>query len=238
MQLLRAYQHAFDHPHWIRTLLSGSLCQAIPFVGPFVFLGYQFEIMESRLRDPDKDYPGFDFANFGHYLNRGAWPFLVWFVLSMTFVPVMYIGMNIVFVIVFLIFTSTNQQAMGPVISFAVGLCLMVFFAVLFVICLAIVPPSIRAGLTQDLSAGFQFSFARDFVKLVWREMAIQQLFFAISGLALVILGLATLGVGILPALALVQMAQGNLYFRLYQLYLQRGGVPVPLRTALPGRAN
>jgi hypothetical protein len=46
--------------------------------------------------------------------------------------------------------------------------------------------------------------------------------------------GLLLCCVGILPATALILVAQYHLFYQLYELYLQRGGEPIPLKPLLP----
>jgi hypothetical protein len=45
------------------------------------------------------------------------------------------------------------------------------------------------------------------------------------------LLGLLLCCVGTYPATALVMLAQAHLYLQLYELFLQRGGEPIPLKS-------
>jgi uncharacterized membrane protein len=52
-----------------------------------------------------------------------------------------------------------------------------------------------------------------------------------VSSLFLVFVGLLVFCVGMYVALALVTLANAHIYFQLYQVYLSRGGKPIPLKS-------
>lgn len=234
MQYLRAYQFAFDHPGWGSNLWCGALCHAIPVIGPFVFLGYQLEIIEQTVRDPQSESPRFNFKNFSSYLNRGAFPLLTWSVLSMVLLPLMYLVLNLVIIGGVVIAAGSDLTAVGAIASVIIGILFLFFYIGLAMVSLCLLPPTLGAGLSQDLNTGFKMAFGTDFIRRMWREMVLQHLFFSVSALAIVAIGAMVLLVGIFPALALVTVAQGHLYRQLYLLYLERGGTPVQLRGQVP----
>src|SRR5215813_356252 len=81
LELMRAYHYIFENPNWGMNVLWGFLCllstQLIPFLGQLVFLGYQFEVIESLCLTSGTRYPDFDISRFGDYLGRSIWPFLM-----------------------------------------------------------------------------------------------------------------------------------------------------------------
>jgi hypothetical protein len=60
--------------------------------------------------------------------------------------------------------------------------------------------------------------------------MILAQLFVVISGMIVGTIGLLVCCVGFYPATTLVMLAQAHIWFQLYQLYLARGGTPIPLK--------
>jgi hypothetical protein len=88
----------------------------------------------------------------------------------------------------------------------------------------------IRAGLTQDFAASFNFTWVRDFISRIWVEMILAMLFLAITGVVLSMLGILLFCVGIYLAIALVMLAQAHIYYQLYSLYLARGGESIPFK--------
>ena len=95
---------------------------------------------------------------------------------------------------------------------------------------LFVVPMVLRAGLSQEFGGAFDMVFVKDFIRRVWKEIILEQLFILITGMVLMIIGMMVLCVGIYPAAALMVMAQAHLYHQLYRLYLARGGTPIPLK--------
>jgi hypothetical protein len=95
---------------------------------------------------------------------------------------------------------------------------------------LVVTPLTIRAGLTQDFRASFDVAWIKDFIRRMWIETLLTQLFLMAVGILSASLGLLACLVGILPAIAFVSLVQGHLFLQLYQLYLTRGGEPIQLK--------
>src|SRR5262245_61754296 len=77
MKYIYAYKFLFESPNWLMNLLASSICQLVPILGPMVFLGYAYEIVEALHRQKDARYPDFDTNRLLDYLKRGVWPFIV-----------------------------------------------------------------------------------------------------------------------------------------------------------------
>src|SRR6516225_1137229 len=56
VQYLLAYRFVFQSRNWLKNLLFGSLSFFVPIVGPMVFVGYLFEVIEwlHRRREEEK----------------------------------------------------------------------------------------------------------------------------------------------------------------------------------------
>jgi len=223
------------------TLLYLSICQLIPLLGSILMMGYQFEIVEALHRCADAEYPKFDFNRFLEYLMRGLWPFLVTLVVS---------AVSVVFIIplwcCILFLPAALSEAGGD--AAIIGVLLMTLFLVLvglglsLLFALVLVPMLLRAGLSQDFATAFDMSFVRDFIRRVWLEIVLEQLFLIVTGILLACVGSLLCCIGALPAYALFIMAQAYIYHQLYRLYLARGGTPIPLKappaTAPPVRTG
>jgi hypothetical protein len=68
----------------------------------------------------------------------------------------------------------------------------------------------------------------------MWVEMLLAGLFYMALGIIAVLLGVLARLICVYFATALMMMAQGHLLWQIYELYLQRGGTPVPLKPVDP----
>ena len=67
----------FKSPKWMMNTLLAGLCVFIPFIGPIVIKGWLITGFWGRDDERCETFPDFDFSNFGKYIERGLWPFLV-----------------------------------------------------------------------------------------------------------------------------------------------------------------
>ena len=242
LQYLAAYQYVFDHPRWYLILLIGTVARFVPIVGPIVLMGYLFGVVEALHRRPRESYPDFDFNLLGNYLKRGVWPFLVALILMVVAAPIagilFYVPMIGMFALVSAADQDSSDELVPLVMLLGCGLGMFVFFILVTLISL---PSILRAGLQQEFGPAFDFSYIKSFLKLMWRDIILQSLFMMVTSVALMIVGGAMCCVGVYPALVLWVMAAYHFYYQLYELYLARGGMPIPLKPepaeTLPVRA-
>src|SRR5438552_8247720 len=83
MKYLYAYRFVFESPKWTTNLLVAIVCHLVQVVGPIVFLGYGFDMIETLYRRKEYRYTNFDINRIMQYLERGLWPFLVQLVVSL-----------------------------------------------------------------------------------------------------------------------------------------------------------
>jgi hypothetical protein len=223
-------------------------------IGPIVFIGYCFEIIDVLLRrrqservgaslapaDPmgewvmdavpaDEDYdaglyPDFNFNRFADYLTRGIWPFLAQLIVNLV------IGMIAAFFLIagLMIAGFAAGVANSAVMFLAVYALFLVIYAFLKTLAgILMMPLYLRAGLSCDFASAFSMEFFRDFLKRVGKEVVLAELFLMATGALLSIVGLLLCYVGIFPAIALMLYARHHLEYQLYALYLERGGVAV-----------
>ncbi len=234
MEYMRAYNYIFENPQWTSSVLWGFLCilstAIIPVLGQLVFMGYQWEVTESLHRTRGTRYPTFDVNRFADYLGRSIWPFLVNLIVA---IPMMFIIM-IAYVLGILIvggLASLGGEDLGPVLA---GVGFLIFFicflGLIMAMTLFIFPFMIRAGLSQDFNQSFNFAWAKSFVSKTWLEMLLMTLFMMITGSMLMFVGVLALCIGMYAAMAVVFLAAAHFNYQLYQLFLSRGGEPIPLK--------
>jgi hypothetical protein len=217
----------FQAPKWGTNLLMGAVAFIIPVVGPIVLSGWHITgFWARRPHGAAADFPAFDFAFFGKYLERGLWPFVVNLVASLVLVPLA-MAMVIPLVVLSGIAGSGHESAPGPafflvfvgMIVIQLGLALLYQFIA--------TPLMLRATLAQDFKAAFDLAFVRDFLSRVWMEMLVTMLFLAGLGLCLMIITVVTCYIGLFFAAPVLMFSWHHLQKQLYQLYLARGGAPV-----------
>jgi hypothetical protein len=231
MQYFRAYQFLFESPKWFINLLIGVLCQILPIVGQIVLMGYLYDTIEAKHRYGRETVLDFNFDRLGSYFPRGAWPFLVLLILS---VPAMVIVLPLAWLpLFFMQFPQPGAQPDFPVMFFWwFPLMMIAILAINVAIHLVSTPMTLRAGLGQDFGLAFSWSFIRDFFRRVGVELILSLLFLIVTAPFLLLSGILLCFVGIYAAIVLIVFAQYHLQYQLYELYLQRGGTPIPLKAA------
>jgi Protein of unknown function (DUF4013) len=217
----------FKSPKWMMNLLLGGVCVLIPIVGQIVVMGWLITGFWGREDKKPETFPAFNFEEFGKYLERGLWPFLVVLVASFLVVPIMFIFM---IPLMFLGGLLAGHQGNGSDFGGAIlGISMALLYLLMTVlIALLIAPLKLRASLTQDFVKSFNFAFIMRFIALTWKEIIVAWLFLIVAGIGLTIVGALVFCVGIYFAAVVLCFAWTHLYSQLYLLYLSRGGEPVP----------
>jgi hypothetical protein len=231
MEYFKAYQSFFESPKWALHLLICAVAQFVPIVGPLVLMGYIYDIIEAKHRHGPNEFPLFDFNRLGSYLQRGLWPFLVSIVVA---IPMVLLAFPLVLGFAFAA-AAADQRGAAPAfpVAFAfVGV--MSFIVASIVLGFVTMPLVLRAGLSQDFGAAFSWTFIRDFFGRVWMEMLLAKIFIIASGFLVIVAGILMLFVGLYAAVIVIMFAQMHLQYQLYELYLQRGGTPIPLKENFP----
>ncbi len=229
MQYLYSYRFLFDHPSWGMTLLACSVCRLVPVVGPLVALGYQEDVIESLHRGDGEKYPAFDMNRLGYYLQRSLWPFLVALVLMFVLQPVF---MVLIYGSMFAIggLAAAAGDAAPVVLGIAIPTAILLALALSFAMQMVILPITLRAGLSQDFGQAFRLGWTFDFIRRVWVEELLTLMFLTMTGAIFFAVGMALFCLGVYPAMAIVYMAWAHLQYQLYELYLARGGEPIPMK--------
>jgi hypothetical protein len=221
----------FKSPKWMMNLLLAGLCALIPLIGQIVLKGWLITGFWGRDDDRYENFPDFDFNNFVKYLERGIWPFLV------TLVSGLALGFLCAFVLLPLgMITSLvaggshDQSCVG---AFMALIMMFVYFIMVAGIFCVLSPLVLRASITQDFAQAFNFTFVKRFLALTWKELLISSLFCVVAAVVLSGVGFVLLCIGIYFATVLVYFCWMHLQKQLYNLYLSRGGEPVPFSPKL-----
>lgn len=234
LRYLYIYSFVFESPSWKLNLLYGFLChlsgQVVPVIGPLVYLGYTFDVMESVIRHPERTYPDFDPAKFSHYLQRSLAPFLVLLVSMAPAAVIAAVIWALEFAGILAAAAAAGKNAAPFILLGGLGLG---FATVTGVLMLSFIPAMgffIRSGLTQDLTQGLNLRWSLDFMKRVWLETVLISVFNIVTLIPLIFLGVACCVVGMFVVQAIDSFATANTCCQLYNLYLARGGEPIPLK--------
>jgi hypothetical protein len=208
-------------------LLIGAGCQFVPIAGPLVLMGYIYNVIEAKHRHGDDQFPDFDLDRLGAYLIRGVWPFLVALVAALP----LFVLIVPAFLVIALLQAGSAQRGDPPTFTIALFVAGALAFTFLgFVWNFVTMPIMLRAGLSQDFSTAFSMEFVRSFLSLVWKEWALSIVFFLFTAPFVMLAGLLLFCIGIYPAAVVMTFAQFHMQYQLYELYLQRGGTPIPLK--------
>jgi hypothetical protein len=208
-------------------LLIGAVCQFIPIVGPLVLMGYLYSVIEAKHRHGDAEFPDFSFDRLSMYLTRGVWPFLAALVAALPLIVLIvpaFIGLAVLQVAS----TRTEDPPIAAIAIFAAGGLALMLLSVLWQF--VTMPIILRAGLSQDFGTAFSMEFVRDFLSRVWKEWLLSVLFLVITAPFVMLAGLLLFCIGIYAAAVVLSFAQFHIQYQLYELHLQRGGTPIPLK--------
>ena len=239
MQYLYTFQFITESPGWMTNVLVCGLAMFVPVVGPLVVVGWLFTVVEYLHRRAGPAYPDFDFDKLGEYLGRGVWPFIVQLIVQAVMMPVMMVLIYAPMICAGIMGAAMEEAGGdGAVIGLcmATGMFLMFGGVILFSVLagMIITPMSLAAGLAQEIGPAFKVDFIKDFVGKMWKEMLLGFLFFMLASQVLSMVGLLLFCVGIIPVAAAVGMAYHHMLYQYYEIYLARGGKPIPLKE--PGK--
>ena len=230
----RAVGAPFKSPNWVMNVVWLVICFLLSMVvvGGIILYGYQFDVIDRRSRGRGTTWPDFDANRFGEYLSRGLWPWLVNIVLGMAIVIPMWVVMGISMAVIGAVFGDPAEggSPLGALLVFAV---LGVFMLALIAATMFILGPCVlRAGLANDFGQGFNFRWAIDFGKRTWGQMILAFLFAMVIGIVAEFAGALACFVGLLVTFPIAQLMITDFGAQLYDIYLTRGGEPVPTRQA------
>lgn len=222
----RAFKSIFNSPNWTSNLLwltIAALLQSF-VVGTIFLFGYGSSVLKARAGLPDRNSPDIDSNRLSDYFMQGLWPFLVYFVSSMVVSMVIMVPLMI-----FLAILMAIASQLGDVGGLLV-MVIMIPMSLIVSIPMAILlgPITIRAMICQDFQKSFDTKWCTSFIKLTYREVITSTVVFMVLGMATYMVGFAFFCVGIFPAIGILTGAFMHLLAQWYELFLSRGGEPVP----------
>src|SRR5262249_45055231 len=187
------------------------------------------EVIDGLHQRPDDDYPAFDLERVGEYVTRGFRPALLQLICLL---PVMLFA-GLAFWAASLGAGRNKEDA--AFIKVLASILPLGVFVLLVLSSWLLLPFLLRCSGGEAVAKMSAAQFAQDFLKHVWREAFLAQVFVVVTGLSMVVFGLVPCGFGAPPALALAGFSQFHLLGQLYALYLQRcgGSVPEPATEAV-----
>lgn len=223
----------FKSPKWMMNTLLAGVCVLIPIIGQIVVKGWLLTGFWGRDDEQPETFPDFDFNNFSKYLERGLWPFLVSLVSGLVLSMVLSVLVVPIVMLSTLMMPNDHSAASGCA-GFLLFIVMMVIYLTVAVVVMVVLTPLIlRASLTQEFAAAFNFPFIKRFISLVWKETILAALFMIVATVALGAVGAIILCIGMYFAMVPAYFCMVHLQKQLYRLYLSRGGEPVPVSPKL-----
>lgn len=240
LRYLHGFGAAIKGRHWLTRIAWLGLGILVPVVGPIVIEGYRFDALEAFIRGRASTFPPVEPKRFTEYLMRGFWVFLPMLILQFVIGPILAVAFqSFAFAVVLLVAALTNAGTITPeeiasIVSVGIAMLFVIITAATLCMKLLITPIQLRAGLTQDLAKTVDIAWIRDFLKRVWLETLVAEVFFFVSTLALMPFGALVFLVGLYVVVAVSMLAHTHLLGQLYLLYLKRGGEPIPMKEPSP----
>jgi len=234
IEYLTAFRYVFTHPEWFKNLLIVAAFTLIPVLNTALLFGYLFEITEHLYRRLPGPYPLFQVRRFALYVTRGIWCYVVVQMVAVIVAPVAQVliqGTTFGSMAVM----KADERTGIIILAIVVPLVVTGFFLFLLTLMLVLTPLYMRGGLTQDFALTFKFRWIGDYLRKMWVETLFVNVFMLLSMLVLVPLGCVLFCYGALVASAMTTLASANLNWQLYELYLARGGEPIPLKEEVQG---
>lgn len=215
---------SFLHPdEWVENLLWLSLAGfGMGFiVGYIPLLGYGAELIERRSGRPD--YPGtrIDSERIGDYFGKGVWPLVVLMVFYLATAPFVILIQAPLFILIF--FVGDNPAIF---LLMLLLLPLQLLLNALLSICAAALV--IRAMIVQDFAKSFDFAWCKHFVQTMWAEMLTTGFVYWLLSGVISFIGMLLCFIGYFPAIGLCVGGMVHLLAQWYEVYLSKGGIPVP----------
>ena len=223
----------FKSAKWMMNTLLAGLCVFIPFIGPIVIKGWLITGFWGRDDERPETFPDFDFSNFGKYLERGLWPFLVTLVSGLVLGMVLAVFIVPVVMLVTLMIPTDSGQASGCAAAFLFIIMALFYIVLALALMIVLTPLTLRASITQDFGQSFNFAFVKKFITVMWKEIILSSLFLIAASFILCGIGAIFFCIGMYFATVPVYFCWIHLHKQLYALYLSRGGEPIPLSPKL-----
>lgn len=221
MEYGKAFAFMTDEPEWVSKFLIAAFIPLVPIVGPFLILGYAFEITRRVIRNETPTLP--NWTDFGDYLKKGAVALIIGVVYSLPFALLLAClnGPS-----VYLVQSSDSSLRLAGQGLAVCGSCLGLIF---IVVANLLIPAAIgHSAARGSLGAAFQLS---DIATLIRTKPAIYlviAIILSILALILMPIGFLLCVVGMFVVLAFINIAAAHLYGQAYKVAaIESGLMPV-----------
>jgi hypothetical protein len=216
----------FRSPNWVGNLLWLSLAglTSSVFVGLIGLLGFGAELLEKRAGRPDTPTPDIDSSRIGDYFTKGIWPFLVYLAVQLVGGIFVVLPVGGMFLLIVLASGETDSEALTGLALAAGGLVTTLISLLFYVVASPLI---IRSMICQDFAKAFDVAWAMDFFGKMKFELLWSGLKFAVLSLAVELVGMMLFCIGSIPAQGIILGGMVHLSAQWYEIYLNRGGIPV-----------
>jgi hypothetical protein len=234
---VEAIKFIFSDEDWKNNLLLAAVHMFIPIVGPIALHGWYAEIFQRLTRRHPRPIPKLDFADLGHYIQRGMAAFVASLVMSLPFgfivgllSAVLYGGG--------IALAATFKE---PIIILPVLLALFLLFFLFGVGFSVFMHASMTwAELTEDVGRSITPRNLLSYAGKTWTTTLVASLVYGIISIPLIMVGYAMCFIGMYPAIVVMLVGMTHLRWQIYQQYLTKGGEPLPIKApvTLPSEAR
>jgi hypothetical protein len=241
MEYLRGWRALRNDPQWMGKVGIASLLQFVPVLGPIVGIGWNALMLRRAVSGQDAPLPRLelDLDYLKELLNVGFKGFLAQLLWSVPLYLVgvvsfccMYAGMGGMMAMVAAGGAAGGEAGAG--VGVLGSLCLMVallglYFGVVMVVVMPMQIAVLRAELTDDLNAATRIKEVLDHTKMLWKELVKGFFVMTMLGALAGAVSLLTLYIGLIPCIVILRVIHSYWRAELYQVYLQKGGQPLPV---------
>jgi hypothetical protein len=226
MQYGKAFGFMTDEAGWTGKYLIAAFSLLVPIVGPFLLLGYGYEITRRVIAGESPVLP--EWSDFGDYLKKGIAAAAIWAIYSLPFILLS--GCLNTPAYVLLRASDNYQQLAGELLALCGG-CL----ALVLLLALNLLGPAALAHSAARGSLGAAFQLG-DVVHIVRTKPAVYlmaALLLGLLNLALLPIGFMLCVIGMFPVLAFGSITAAHLHGQAYRVAASEAGLfTVPLSPA------
>jgi hypothetical protein len=133
MKHIEAFTYLFRQPHFVMTLLVGSVMFFIPVVGPLVLMGWAVTVHHALMKG-EQVIPALTFDDFSKLLNLGVGPFVVSLlfstILSFVLMPLLMLPLFGISMAIPFALQSGGNETTALITVLAIVILMVVFFFV------------------------------------------------------------------------------------------------------------
>lgn len=238
--VLESFTFLFQSDQWILILVLGGCCillaGMIPIVPLMFFNGYVLFLVEQRIRRPQIKPFALNFDHASLYLERGVWPILAQVVLGL----IMMVPMSICFVVLIaggaviaggLVEGDEQTAAIIAILVTGVGILLLMCLSMLLYMFTSIL--WFRSGMAGTFKDAFQIKWAWKFIRTCGPSISLGFIGLFFTSMILNVVGLLLFFVGYYATTAWANIALFHYLSQWYEIFLGRGGEPIPLHPKL-----